>query len=195
MVRIEASEGPLAESFETGVYWGRFNPPHKGHLAVIRRLSKRCRLIVAIGSSEHRDERANPFSGAERKRMLRSYLKELKIEGVRVVTLEDGRSERWALGNLIRKCAPDQLFLSTEKHRLADLAETRVRVVRFRRTGTVSSTAVRDAIAAGDGRWRTMTGRSVARLVEEMGGIQRIRRAYGRPRGRGSSPGSASRSP
>ena len=67
-----------------GVYWGRFNPPHKGHLSVIRKLNENWNLIVAIGNSEHRNERTNPFSGAARRRMLESYLKELKIWGVKV---------------------------------------------------------------------------------------------------------------
>ena len=67
-----------------GVYWGRFNPPHKGQLSVIRKLNENWNLIVAIGSSDHRNERTNPFSGAERSRMLESYLKELKIWAVKV---------------------------------------------------------------------------------------------------------------
>jgi len=73
-----------------GVYWGRFNPPHKGHLAMIQRFRKSCRLTVAIGSSEHRDERENPFSGRERKEMMEALLHESRIGDVRVVVLRDG---------------------------------------------------------------------------------------------------------
>jgi nicotinamide-nucleotide adenylyltransferase len=170
----------LRAKLSTGVYWGRFNPPHKGHLRVIRKLTKSWNLVVAIGSSEHRDERRNPFSGAERKRMMESYLKELEIRGVRVVSLKDGRSEAWAIDNLIKKCKPDVVFLSNEKRELAKLARQKVRVVVFRRTGRISSTQVRDSIASGEGRWTQLTGRSVAKLIVEVGGIRRIRRAYRR---------------
>jgi nicotinamide mononucleotide adenylyltransferase len=149
---------------------------------VIRKLSREWDLIVAIGGSEHRNERTNPFGGAERKRMMESYLAELKIRGVRVVTLRDGRSERWAISNLIRKCDPDVLFLSDEKSRLSDLASRRVRVVRFPRTGNISSTRIRDSIAAGNGRWKRLTGRSVANLVARFDGLRRIREAYRRER-------------
>ena len=162
----------------TGVYWGRFNPPHEGHLHVIRKLAEDWNVVVAVGSSEHRDERANPFSGAERKRMLESYLKESHLRGVRVVTLKDGRSKSWALGQLIRTCKPDVLFLSTEKRGLARIARRRVRVVAFPRTGTVSSTSIRDSIAAGHEGWRKWTGTSVAKLIVELNGIQRIKKAY-----------------
>ena len=163
-----------------GVYWGRFNPPHRGHLAVIRGLRRKGPLVIAIGSSEHANERENPFRGAERKAMLEAYLEESGIEGVRVVTLRDGPSESWALDHLIRRCHPGVLYLSTEKSVLADLAAHRVSVIRFPRTGTMSSTRVRDSIAAGDDRWRSWTGHSVARLIEQRDGLRRVREAYAR---------------
>ena len=164
---------------EVGVYWGRFNPPHKGHLSVIRRLKNRCRLVVAIGSSEHHDERKDPFTGAERARMMRAYLKESGIRGVRVITLRDGPSWSWALDNLIDRCKPDVLFLSAEKRRLRSMVVPKVKVVPFRRSGKVSSTRIRDAIAAGDPLWEHLTGASVGRLIVDLDGISRIQKAYG----------------
>ena len=165
-----------------GVYWGRFNPPHEGHLRVIRRFVTDWELIVAIGSAERHDTRTDPFSGLERKRMMEAFLRERGVEGVRVVTLLDGPSESWALDQLLRRYRPKVLFLSTEKESLAALAEPRVRVLGFRRTGSLSSTRIRDAIARGDPSWRALTGASVARLIDEWDGIRRIRHAYGRAR-------------
>ena len=165
-----------------GVYWGRFNPPHEGHLSVIRRFMTDWKLIVAIGSAERQNTRTDPFSGRERKRMMEAFLLERGIEGVRVVTVRDGPSESWALDRLLRTCRPDVLFLSTGKTSLAALAEPHVRVLRFRRTGAISSTRIRDAIARGDPSWRALTGQSVARLIVTCDGIRRIRRAYGRER-------------
>ncbi|MGP8078373.1 MAG: adenylyltransferase/cytidyltransferase family protein [Thermoplasmata archaeon] len=170
---------PPQDRTTTGVYWGRFNPPHKGHMGVIQKLSRNWNLTVAIGSAEHRDERSNPFSGVERKRMWQAYLGEVQITGIKVVALRDGPSRSWALGNLIRKCRPDVLFLSTERSEMANLAKRRIRVIRFPRTGHVSSTLIRDSIASGSRKWRGMTGRSVAKLIVELDGIRRIKRAYG----------------
>ena len=164
-----------------GVYWGRFNPPHEGHLCVINRFRDEYRLVVAVGSSERSNERENPFSGRERKAMLEAYLKERGVRGVRVVTPNDGPSEAWALASLIRRCHPDVLLLSTEKRALATLAERRVPVVRFARRRRVSSTRIRRAIATGDPDWKALTGRSVVRLIERWDGVRRVRRAYGTP--------------
>jgi len=165
----------------TAVYWGRFNPPHEGHLRVIRRFRERYRLVVVIGSSERSNERTNPFSGRERRAMLEAYLKERGVRGVHVVTQNDGPSVPWALDTLIRRCHPDALLLSREKSALARRAERRVPVVWFARRGTVSSTRIRWAIARGDPSWKRLTGRSVVRLIERYDGVRRIRRAYGRP--------------
>lgn len=181
MTGAVTNAGNLKDKLPTGVYWGRFNPPHSGHLGVIRRFHDRMNLVIAIGSSEHKNEKSNPFSGAERKAMMDRYLRESGIRGVRVVTLRDGPSESWAIDELIRKCKPDLLLLSTEKRGLADLAERRVRVVRFRRTNAVSSSRIRDLIAAGPGNWKALTGASVSRWIEEHDGLRRIRRTYGLP--------------
>lgn len=73
-----------------GVYWGRFKPPHKGRMSVIRRFRRTCHLVVAIGSSERKNTKSEPFSGRERRAMMEAYLKEELIRGVTVVALRDG---------------------------------------------------------------------------------------------------------
>ena len=163
-----------------GIYWGRFNPPHEGHLKVIRRFASDWTVTVVVGSAERRNTSTDPFSGPERKRMLEEFLHERGIRGVRVVTLRDGPSESWAIDQLLKRWRPDVLFLSTEKTTLAALAEPRVRVVRFRRSGSISSTRIRDAIARGDPSWKDLTGSSVARLITKWHGLRRIREAYAR---------------
>lgn len=150
---------------------------------MIRRFKDRYRLVVAIGSAEHRNERRNPFSGRERKVMMEALLNEAGIDAIRVVVLADGPSVVGAVENLIRRCTPDTVLLSTERRGSldAELVRAGVRVVQFRRTGTVSSTRIRDSIAAGTEGWRRLTGKSVASLIEKYDGLRRIRRAYGNP--------------
>lgn len=177
----------MNEERPVGVFWGRFNPPHVGHLRLIQRFRKRCRLTVVIGSAERRNERANPFGGDERRSMMEGYLRELGIRDVRVVALPDGPSVSWALENMLRRCRPALVFLSTERSRLAKLAERKVRVVRFRRTGRVSSTRLRASIAAGKGDWVRWTGASVVRWILTHDGVARIRRARSRS-GASSAP-------
>ncbi|MDG6995019.1 MAG: adenylyltransferase/cytidyltransferase family protein [Nitrososphaerota archaeon] len=166
------------EKTPVGVYWGRFNPPHKGHLSVIKKFNQRYNLIVAIGSSEHNNEKRNPFSGRERKLMMEAYLKEQKIKDVRVVTLNDGKSKSWAIDNLVKKCKQEVLLLS-ENHEMIGLATSKkIHVLSFKRTGSLSSTMIRDLIASGSGKWRNLTGKSVVRLIVKLNGINRINTVY-----------------
>lgn len=167
-----------------GVIWGRFNPPHKGHMNMIRRLAAKVgTLIVVIGSSEFKNDKKNPFSGLERRGMMIAYLKESGIRNVRVVVQKDGKSYFWAYNTLVKNCKPDILFFpdTNEKPELLELVRTkfkgRLGVVTFRRTGTISATRLRDAIAL-DKKWRHMTGKSVVKLIKTFDGIKRIKRAY-----------------
>lgn len=170
-----------------GVYWGRFNPVHKGHMAVIKKLSKKVdRLTIAVGSAQLKNEKNNPFSGAERARMIRAYLDE---EGItcRVVAVNDQGGYYSATRNLVKKCGRfDILFLSTEYLR-AGKALSHRRIVRalaghahieyFERRGRLSATLVRDRIAHGE-NWEHLTGKSVADIIRELDGIERIRKSY-----------------
>jgi nicotinamide-nucleotide adenylyltransferase len=161
-----------------GVYWGRFNPPHKGHIALIERLSKKVDfLIVAVGNAKSKNTKRNPFSGEERVEMMNSYLKERGIKVKDVIAVEDGESWDSSINNLFEKCGEfDVLF--TDKRKIARLVRGRVKVAGFKRKGKVSSTQIRNAIARG-GEWESLTGDSVAALIKGFDGIARIRRAYG----------------
>ncbi|MDG6907427.1 MAG: adenylyltransferase/cytidyltransferase family protein [Nitrososphaerota archaeon] len=166
------------EEISVAVYWGRFNPPHKGHLGVIKKFNHKYNLTAAIGSSEHKNEKTNPFSGRERKLMLEAYLNEQKIKDVRVVTLNDGKSKSWAIDNLVKKCKPDVLLLS-ENHEMINLTKgKKIHVLSFKRKGSLSSTLIRDLIASDNSKWRNLTGKSVARMIMKLDGAYRIKTAY-----------------
>jgi nicotinamide-nucleotide adenylyltransferase len=161
-----------------GVYWGRFNPPHKGHIALVKGLVKKVDLlIVAVGGAENKNTKRNPFSGDERVEMLKSYLREQHIKVEDVIAVKDGNSWATSIDNLFEKCGKfDVLF--TDHKTIARLVRNRVKVVSFERKGDVSSTLMRDSIAKGE-EWESLTGKSVVNLMREFDGIARIKRAYG----------------
>ena len=165
-----------------GVYWGRFNPPHKGHIALVKRLVKKVDLlIVAVGGAENKNTKRaralNPFNGDERVEMLKSYLREQHIKVEDVIAVKDGKSWASSIDNLFEKCGKfDVLF--TDHKTIAKLVGNRVKVVSFERRGDISSTLIRDSIAKGE-EWEDLTGKSVVSLIRRFDGIARIKRAYG----------------
>ena len=184
---------------KTGFFWVRMNPPHAGHMWVIRKaLAQADNLIIVIGSSERKNQKQNPFSGIERKRMLEAYLKEEKINAnrVRIFALPDPKMPFKAGVRHVMDSVPkfDVIFSTHElkeqktgikmviEEAMDEEAKRRkIRIVRFKRTGPISATRIRDAIAH-DKKWEHMTGKSVARIIRKLGGIERIKKTYGSQR-------------
>ena len=61
----------------TALYIGRFQPPHLGHISVIKEILKKYdSVIIGIGSAQEKGTYENPFSAAERIRMLKLSIKD-----------------------------------------------------------------------------------------------------------------------
>ena len=76
-----------------GLYLGRFQPFHKGHLSVIQEAMKHCdHLIIAIGSAQEEATLKNPFSYTERVDMIYDCLEHyypLDFHKFTVIGIED----------------------------------------------------------------------------------------------------------
>lgn len=83
---------------DIGVYIGRFQPFHIGHLRVVRQaLAFADYVVVAIGSAQEQGTVKNPWSWADRYSMIEASMRPSERKRVRVVTLEDmpGQNEKW----------------------------------------------------------------------------------------------------
>ncbi len=75
---------------KTALFIGRFQPFHKGHLEVIKRISKEYALIkIAIGSSQESHTQKNPFSVEERKTMIELTLENQGITNYEIYEVSD----------------------------------------------------------------------------------------------------------
>lgn len=141
----------MATRYKRGVYWGRFNPPHNGHLAVIKHLLGECdELVIAIGSSLQSHTERNPFSGGERTVMVKEMLKEAGLLGkCLIVQVPDADSYKGTAANLRVGC-PDFEVLFTNRPVIADIFnEWGVKVGSFPdfERDKYSSTAVRSELS------------------------------------------------
>mgnify|MGYP002700343146 FL=1 len=68
---------------------GRFQPLHNGHITVIEHALKKGFTTIAIGSAQLGHEENNPWTGEERKEMLRSWLGNRDAEIVLVDDIND----------------------------------------------------------------------------------------------------------
>lgn len=82
-----------------GLFVGRFQPFHLGHLKAIKWILERCeKVIIVIGSSQYSFTERNPFTFEERKEMVKRSLEEegVKEEKYEIIGIPDVfNCERW----------------------------------------------------------------------------------------------------
>lgn len=72
-----------------GIYIGRFEPPHKAHLAVMLEAFENVqKLIIVLGSAQAARSTKNPFTTSERRKMIENMLKKAGIANNRVLFIE-----------------------------------------------------------------------------------------------------------
>ncbi|BBI51269.1 hypothetical protein HORIV_36900 [Vreelandella olivaria] len=86
----DTSHSATACDFDCLVFIGRFQPPHLGHLAVIREALKRARqVIVLVGSSWQARSLRNPWRFDERQAMLRAGFDDTDNQRLEITPLLD----------------------------------------------------------------------------------------------------------
>lgn len=79
------------------LFIGRFQPLHKGHVTVLRRLARKATLLkIGIGSSQYKHTDKNPFTARERAVMMRKALRAEGITRYRIYFIRDiQENEGW----------------------------------------------------------------------------------------------------
>lgn len=168
-----------------GVYPGRFQPFHWGHVNVVRWALERVdEVVVVIGTAQESHTLANPFTAGERVAMVRCGLVDAGVDLSRVYIVP----------------VPDILMNAVWARYVAmfvppfryGIARNPLVVRLFREAGydvlippaynreVYSSTRIRTMMVVGDDGWRGLVPPSVARLIDEIGGVERVREIAGR---------------
>ena len=155
-----------------GLFIGRFQPFHYGHLATVKLALENVKLLyIIVGSSQKSHESRNPFTAGERIMMIRSALMEEKIDPSRYLILPIPD----AIGHAIWTAFIDQVVpryevvYSNDSLTLQLFREKGVEAIEpplFRRP-KYSATQVRKRIMDG-GDWKSLVPPSVAKMIEEI---------------------------
>lgn len=169
-----------------GLMVGRFQPFHKGHLAVIREILSKCDdLVIVIGSAEESHTEKNPFTAGERYQMLISSLADDERARVHIIPLRDvNRYSVWV--NHIESYVPpfDEVFSNSDLTRsLFKEAGYEVSKTKAYNSKEYSATEIRKRIASGR-KWQHLVPEPVAAMLEEMDVRQRLLDAGASPSGK-----------
>jgi len=161
-----------------GVFVGRFQPFHRGHLEAVKDiLGEVDELVIVVGSSQYSHELENPFTVGERIAMIRRALEEANIPLSKcwIIPVPDHVHMTWVsqvLGYLPRF---DVVYTNEPLTRRLFLeGGFQVRPIPLHRREAYSATEIRKRMLKG-GDWRELVPPSVARFIEEIGGVERLR--------------------
>ncbi|MGA3190972.1 MAG: nicotinamide-nucleotide adenylyltransferase [Candidatus Bathyarchaeia archaeon] len=162
-----------------GLYVGRFQPFHLGHLSAIKEVLKEVdELVIVIGSAQYSHNLSNPFTAGERLVMVREALEECKVdyERVWIVPVPDVHLHMMWVSSLEGYTPRFDVVYSNEPltRRLFTEAEYKVKPIRFFDRKLYSSTEIRKRMVK-DENWEKLVPKSVAAFIREIDGINRLK--------------------
>lgn len=159
-----------------GLYVGRFQPFHNGHMSVVSLLSKEVdELIIGIGSAESSHDVKHPFTAGERILMITSALKDIDIPCY-VIPLEDvKRNALWTAH--VKSMVPPFDIVYTSNPLVIQLFEESGAVVEsppMYKRESLSGTEIRRKMIDGED-WEDFVPKGVVSVIKDINGVERIR--------------------
>ncbi|MGQ9514006.1 MAG: nicotinamide-nucleotide adenylyltransferase [Thermoproteota archaeon] len=166
-------------SVATGLYVGRFQPFHRGHLFAVRYALKRAKnLIIVIGSSQKSHELRHPFTLGERIEMIQLAMKEARIPASRLllVPIQDVEIHPTWVSLIEYSCPSFDIAFSNDPLTIRLLKEAgyRVESVKLQNREELSGTKIRENMLLGR-PWTHLVPRSVYSYIKKIHGEERIR--------------------
>jgi nicotinamide-nucleotide adenylyltransferase len=162
-----------------GLYVGRFQPFHLGHLESIKHVLKEAEeVVIVIGSAQYSHNSKNPFTAGERLVMIRQALQEARIDDARlwIVPVPDVHLHMLWVSALEGYTPRFNVVYSNEPltRRLFMEAGYNVESIGFFQRKLYTSTLVREKMLKGES-WTKLVPESVAEFINEIDGVNRLR--------------------
>jgi nicotinamide-nucleotide adenylyltransferase len=162
------------------LFIGRFQPFHKGHLAMVKKiLETNDEVVIGIGSAQYSHTGENPFTAGERFEMIKRSLDAEGIHDYHIVPIPDTHVHSVWVSH-VKSLVPafdavvtnsDLVVRLFREHGMAVRSPTMVSREKY------SGTEVRRRMQKG-GDWESLVPPVVATFIKEIDGIERIRETY-----------------
>lgn len=165
-----------------GLFIGRFQPLHLGHVKVVNFVINRCEeLILGIGSAQYSHTPENPFSAGERFEMLVSAFRD-KMENMKIfiVPITDVHNHNLWVSH-VESLVPrfDIVFASNQLTEILFLKRGyRVEPVPIYDRSAFSSSEVRRRMTVGE-NWEELVLPQVCEYIKKIDGVRRVKALCG----------------
>jgi nicotinamide-nucleotide adenylyltransferase len=162
-----------------GLYVGRFQPFHLGHLSAIKEVLKEVEeLVIVIGSAQYSHNFNNPFTAGERLVMVRTALEECGVDSKRVwiVPVPDVHLHMMWVSSVEGYTPHFDIVYSNEPltRRLFMESSYKVKPIRLFERKEYSSTEIREKMLKGQ-NWEKLVPKSVSTFIKEIDGLNRLK--------------------
>lgn len=163
-----------------GLFVGRFQPFHKGHLHVILDILKQVdEVIIAIGSAQCSHTAEDPFTAGERIEMIRLALKTQRIDPSKylLIPITDLNDNRLWVSHVTTLVPRFDIVFSNKPlvKILFSEAGFKVRSIEFFHRDEYSATDIRSKIVKRDEEWKNLVPKEVADFILAIKGDDRLR--------------------
>lgn len=162
-----------------GLYVGRFQPFHLGHLHAIRHvLHEVGEVVIVIGSAQYSHRLDNPFTAGERVTMVREALDEAEINPSKywIIPIRDMHVHMMWVAEIKGYTPTFERVYSNEPltRRLFMEAGFPVKPIPFNKRHLYFATEVRDRMLKAL-NWNELVPKSVVEYIKEIDGLSRLR--------------------
>jgi len=162
-----------------GVFVGRFQPFHKGHLEAVKDiLAEVDELILVVGSSQYSHRIDNPFTAGERISMIKQALEEEKISLSRcwIIPVPDVHVHMVWVAQVVGYTPKFDIVYTNEPltRRLFLEKGFKVKPVPFHKREIYSATEIRKRML-NEENWKELVPKGVAKFIEEIQGVERLK--------------------
>lgn len=163
----------------TGLFVGRFQPFHKGHLATVKfALGKVDQLVIVVGSAQKSHEYKNPFTAGERIRMIKESLDSEKIDlsKILIIPVPDVNVHSLWTHQVDMLVPKYDIVFANDPFTLLLFRERGVKIVEapLVERSEMQATEIRRRMTSG-GKWEVLVPAAVARIVKAIKGVERIK--------------------
>ena len=156
-----------------GLFIGRFQPFHFGHLQDIKNALKEVdELIIGIGSSNEENTKENPFTVKERIEMIDLVLPNNNISSYTVYPIQDFHDDKKWVEN-IESLVPKFDIVYTGNNWTERCFKGKYKVKKVDMLDGISSTIIRNRILKNK-NWEELVPKEVVEYIKEIKGVGRI---------------------
>lgn len=160
------------------IFIGRFQPFHKGHLRVVKEVSKKyAEVIIGIGSSQYSNTSDNPFTFEERELMIERTLEKIGINNYRIVSIPDIHNPPKWVDHVLSIVSDFDIVVSNNsftKHLFSEKGYT-VKETPLYKKEKYSGREIRRRIKDGE-PWDDLVPTEVSNFIKDRSGIKRIKK-------------------